>query len=406
MPIFKNNTSFIYKVILFLIHPFFAFVNSLRQIRERDSFWIILYFALFFSYTFIPIPYSDATRYEERFGLLGEYNLADYINDLNGMYESDSMYQDAYIYTIQLIVSPISNNIRVYRLVFGLIYFFTYLSLIKRLFLDETKKNKNFNWFILGLIFLFSFTAGINGVRWPLALMVFLFGAYSYLLTSKGKFILIASLSPFIHFIAFYLVIFLIIFVISKKFYRPKIISSLILSAFIFSSIFTSTLKSSSNSFGEGIEEKTNDYTENSRYKEKREGHLSSLNWYVIFDRYSTNYFLLGALLLTTYFGFGLDRSILTNKLQYFALLMFLASFLSGQLVDTISNRFYLSANAFGLIYLYHLYNENSKNRILRYLTYIYIPIVILHSLIILRSDLQTVSPNLFIGNLFFEFFI
>ena len=136
-----------------------------------------------------------------------------------------------------------------------------------------------------------------------------------------------------------------------------------------------------------------------------RESHLQSLNWYVIFDRDSSNYFILFALLITTYFGFSLQKSQLTSNLQYFALLMFLASFFSGQLVDTISNRFYLSANAGGLLYLYHLYHENSSKKIMQTLKKIYIPIIILHILIILRADLYTVSPNLLIGNIFTEMY-
>lgn len=327
--------------------------------------------------------------------------------DLQGMYNGTSLYTDAYVYTVQFLLSSFTDNIKVYRLFFGLVYFLTFLLLIRLVssFKSRSNTNNRFNWFLLGLIFLIPFASGLNGVRWPLALMVFLFGSYSYVRTQKVKFIFLASASFFIHFISMYLILFLLIFILTKRFYNPKFTSLLILVSFFFSLAFTSTIKSNTGLLGDGIEERSNAYIENEDYKMGRESHIQSLNWYVIFDRDSSNYFILFALLITTYFGFSLQKSQLTSNLQYFALLMFLASFFSGQLVDTISNRFYLSANAGGLLYLYHLYHENSSKKIMQTLKKIYIPIIILHILIILRADLYTVSPNLLIGNIFTEMY-
>lgn len=392
---------------LFLISPFILFLNSWKKFYLRSHFLGIFLFSLFYSYTFIPIPSSDATRFEYRISNLGDYSWDLYVHDLKGMYEEESLYTDAYVYTVQFILSTLTDNIKIYRLFFGFVYFLTFLSLIKLLVSFKTKSitPKKFNWFLLGLIFLIPFSSGLNGVRWPLALMVFLYSSYSYMRTRKIKFIILALTSFFIHFISFYLLLFLVIFILTRRFYNPKIISLLILVSFFFSLAFTSSIKSNTGLLGKGIENRSTGYIENENYKEERENHLKSLNWYIIFDRDSSNYFILFALLVTTNFGLGLQKSQLTSNLQYFALLMFLASFFSGQLLDTISNRFYLSANAGGLLYLYHLYHENSSKKIMQTLKRIYIPIIVLHILIILRADLYTVSPNLLMGNIFTEMY-
>lgn len=401
-----QNTYFHYRLFVFLVFPILAFLTSVRKIHIKEHFWITLLFTVYFSYTYIPIPQSDATRYEQRFGLLNDYDWRHYLDDIQGMYDGRGMYQDAYIYTIQLFISPFTNNILVYRAVFGFIYFYIYLSIFRIMLSNKDQKKSQFNLFLLGLAFLISFTSGINGIRWPLALMVFILGSYQYIVTSRIKYILFASASILIHFISFYLVLFLFIYIVLKKLFKPKIFASLLLISFIYGSFFTNAILSNTNNLGDGLAEKTSSYVENEDYKKERFNHLDSLNWYIQFDRFSTYYFIFGAVILSTYFNLGLVKSSLIYNLQFFAILMFLASFISSQLVDVLSNRFYLSANAFGLIYLYHLDKENLQNKFIRICKFIYLPIFILHAIIIFRADLQTISPRLIFSNIFTEIVI
>ncbi len=227
---------------LFLISPFILFLNSWKKFYLRSHFLGIFLFSLFYSYTFIPIPSSDATRFEYRISNLGDYSWDLYVHDLKGMYEEESLYTDAYVYTVQFILSTLTDNIKIYRLFFGFVYFLTFLSLIKLLVSFKTKSitPKKFNWFLLGLIFLIPFSSGLNGVRWPLALMVFLYSSYSYMRTRKIKFIILALTSFFIHFISFYFLLFLVIFILSSCFYNPKIISLLIFFSLFFRFYFSS----------------------------------------------------------------------------------------------------------------------------------------------------------------------
>ncbi|MEN9304713.1 MAG: hypothetical protein RL264_3142 [Bacteroidota bacterium] len=401
----SKSSSMPYRLLIFLVLPIAAFAQSIRKIHIKEHFWIVLLFALFFSYTYIPLQGSDAMRYVDRFGSLNNYGFSQYLEDIKGMYDGSGFYQDAYVYTIQLVVSPFTSDIRVYRLVLGFVYFFTFLSLIKYLILNNLGQRTKFNWFILGIVFIISFTSGINGIRWPLAFMVFLLGAYRYITTSHKKYLFLASLSLLIHFIFFLSVLIFLLFVLTRKYYKPKITSLFVLVLFFFSNFFATQLTSNATVIGDGFEEKVVEYSENESWKEQRTEGFNSMNWYVQLQRTAPNTFVFFALIITTYFGLKLRKSDLVTSLQYLAFLSFFISFISAQLVDQNSNRFAIVATAVGLIYLYHLYNENPKNKVLNVLRKVYIPIAVLTILGNIRADLYTVSPNLVFGNVLTEMF-
>ncbi len=346
----RNKSLVLYRMLLFFLFPIAAFGHSVRRIHIKEHFWIVLLFALFFCYTYIPILDSDATRYVERFGSLKNYGLRQYWDDIKNMYDGSGEYQDAYVYTIQLVVSPFTSDIRVYRLVLGFIYFYTFLSLIKHVILNNPGQRTKFNWFIIGFVFIISFGAGINGIRWPLAFMVFLLGSYRYIITPHIKFIFLASLSALIHFMFFYSIIFLFIYILTKKYYNPKITILLILGTLIAGTLISSAIRSNLGAFGEGVEANSLGYIENENWKELRVETFQRTNWYVQLQRTAPYVFVSLALFLTTYFSFNLKLSDTTVALQYFALISFLASLLSAQLVVGADNRYAINTVAAGFI--------------------------------------------------------
>jgi len=394
-----------YHFLLFLISPVAAFLYGLKNYRTKHSRKYILLFCLFYSISYIPIPNSDATRYESRIQSIQAYTFSSYVNEIKNMYNADAINNDAYVHTVFFILTPFTRNIIVYRLFFGFVYFSVYLALFKAIKFTMPSVDKRFNWFIIGIIFLISFTSGINGIRWPLALMVFLLGYFKYIKEPKLKYLLLVSSSFFIHFIAGYIVFFFFVFIITQKFYNPITSLILLVATFAFNLAIVSSIKSNISTLGDGVGDRTSGYIENNNFKENRETHLQNLNWYVRLNRYSTNYFVLIVLVVSILFDSRISKSKFVVKLEYFAILMFIASFLSAQLLDSLSNRFYLSANAAGLIYLYFLYEENKQSRLVNSLRIIYIPIALLQVAIIMRGDLYTMSPNLIFGNVFSELF-
>jgi hypothetical protein len=396
---FSNNLT------LFLIYPFLAFIKSVRYIHIREHFWIVLLFALFFCYTFIPIPGSDATRYEERQVSLGDYTFYEYISDVKNMYSLESRFPDLYVYTVQFIASKFTSDIRGFRLLFGLIYYFTFLSLIRYLRLNLSANEYRFNWFLIGIVYIIPLSSGLNGIRWPLALMVYLLGSYQYIKSKELKYALLASISIFVHFIFVYSVLFLFFFILTKKFYNPKFASLIVFLGFVLSNLLLSGVKDNLSLLGERVEDKAVSYTENDNWKEHRLNQDAKQHWYVKFKKTAPSSFTLAALLITTYFGVALRKSKFTRDLQYFALLCFLAAFISSQILVAADNRFMFNALGIGLIYLYHLYNENQESKMLKYIKNIYLPILVITILVVMRIDLYTVSPNLLFGNIFIEMY-
>ncbi|MFD2201844.1 EpsG family protein [Shivajiella indica] len=401
----KVNSSSRYLFFLFLINPFITFLLGIKNFRFKADRIFILLYGVFYGLTFIPIENSDATRYEERIATIGNYSFKEYSRDILGMYGSEARYNDAYVYTVYLIMGQFTSDPKLFRAFFAFIYFLVLIALIGNLY-ELSRFNyisKPVIWFLLGLVFLMNLSAGINGVRWPLALQVFLLGYVLYLRKGSFKYLLLAMSSFLIHFMAAFFIPFVLLFHLTKNVYRP--IWILFLTAIVVaSSVFIlNSIQSNLGILGEGVEERSSGYVSNETFQEQRIEHMQNWNWYLRFDRYSTYYFGLIALAISVLFSKKINKDDISKQMEYFAFLIFIASFLSGTLVDPISNRFFLAANGTALIYLYYLSSINRNSRLLKVFKFIYIPIGILHILIMLRADILTFSSNLIIGNVFTE---
>lgn len=397
----QNNLPWLW--FLSIIYPFLAFVFAVKYFDVKKFRIFIFLFAVFYGITFIPTEGSDAIRYEERIATLESYSFSKYKNDIATMYDLDAQYNDAYIYTVFFVVSKFSTSLLVYRIVFAGIYFYVLLLLLFTIYdyVNIHKKYKIVIWFLLGFLFLINISSGINGIRWPLGLQLFLLGLFKYAFYQKPKYLLICVSAFFVHYAIGFLLLFLLVYVITKNFYNPIYVFVLVGVLFIATS--GGSINNSISFAGEGIDKKTSGYTTNEDYKEQRNEHLESLNWYIQFNRYSTYYFGLICLVLIILFRKKIYKDQTALNLEYIVLLMYIASFISGQLVDELSNRYYLVANAGFLTYMFYLTSMNNI-LLLKRLTFIYIPIGLLHIFIMLRGDQTTISPNLFFGNLFTEY--
>jgi hypothetical protein len=103
-------------------------------------------------------------------------------------------------------------------------------------------------------------------------------------------------------------------------------------------------------------------------------------------------------------FWFGSGRKKLhfndiSKKLFVFAVFMIIASFISGGMVDMLSNRYNATRPSFFIDF--SLLYKFIKSQILTIKNpqQVYIPIFIIHVLVTFRADLYTVSPWLIFGN-------
>lgn len=402
----RNNvkSNFASLWVLFLIYPFGSLIYAIKNFNIKKYRIFLVLFGVFYGLCYIALEGSDASTYSDIINELRAYPFSVYWHDVMNMYNADVRFNDAYIPTVFYIVSKFSYDPLAYRIVFATIYFIVLIALVGNIydFVHKKSVSRYYIWFLLGVVFLINLSAGINGVRFPLALQLFLLGFFKYSTLNKPKYLVICVSAFLVHFMIGYLLFFLIVYVTTKRFYNSVYGVLLILIFFVTSLSLGSVVGDSTGVLGEGIEQRADSYSTNEDYKEERNNHLEKVNWYIKYNRYSTYYYGLFCLLMLIVYKKKLRKDNIAMNFEYFAVLMFIASFISAQLVDELSNRYYLFANGALLIYMVYLSSIN-HGKIIRRLTYLYIPICIMHILIMMRGDQETLSYNLFIGNVFTE---
>lgn len=399
----KINKKFnqIELTILFFIWPLVAVYRAIRNFRSKSARFVLVIFGIFYGYTFIPIENSDADTYRERLQIYSDYSVTDYVTEVVEIFSGRSEFVDFYSFHLLVFVNMLGGNSQLFYAMAAMVYYYLIVRFLAMIF-DISTSSTNLLKIVsfVGIVFLVNLSAGINGIRWPLALFTFVFGAAGYILKEQKKYLFLVLVAMFIHFALLYPLVIFSLFIMLKKLngkYLPLIIT---FSAFILVPFISSTFIDNIHLLGDGsIENQASGYLTNEQYKLSREEHLGDWNWYLSFDRFSTYYYLLFSFLVIKLTRINVVQTRLTLSLELLFALFFVGSLIAEQLIDVISNRYYLVANAFGLLYLYFLADANQTNRILSLLGYLYLPIVLLHALIVLRADFYTVSPILIFGN-------
>lgn len=385
--------------ILFVVWPVVSFFFAIKNFHIKQYRKFILLFGVLYGLTFIPIPYSDGSRYAQWFEETGYYSLSEYIHDITHIYTMEAQSPDVYKHTLFFILSKFSDNAQFFHMVTALIYFLVFIKLLASIYdLGQGAWGKYYLWFFLGCVFILNLSIGINGVRFPLAFMVFALGAFKLIVTGKNYYLVISLLSPFIHFMFIYPVIFLLIFHWVPFSRNQTFLLVFLLLSLLAGTFFHTFIQNNVGLFGETYENRFADYTSEA-WIEGREKHVTQWNWYVIFRHYGTHYFTLIAMVLVWFRQKKLHSNIVSKKLFVFAVFMIIASFISGGMVDSISNRYNALAIIFSLIFLFYISSLNPESLLLKILSRLYIPVFIINVLVILRADLYTVSPWLIFGN-------
>lgn len=400
----KNNKLWMW--IIFLLHPLSAFILAIKNYKFKEYRIFILLFLLLWGYSIITIPDSDGDDFKIDYQNTQEYSFKSYSEDIQLVLDGKAINLDVYAQTIKYVSFLISPNYKVYFLLISLVYFLVLLKLMETLWEEVVDKNSRYYLsFFIGCCFIYNISAGINGIRFPLAFWVFSYGALNLILKDKIKYLLIASLSVAIHISLSFSLIFLYLFYFTKYISNRNILFLILAIALIFSYALPSLLASYMSFFGGSVESKLTGYT-GEGYLESREDHVQTWNWYIQFNLIGTYYFCFFTLFLSKIKAFKLKFNEISNRLFGFSALMLIHGVLSGSVVDAISNRYNLLADLFVLIYLFYLSAQNYDNKFIKWVNYIYIPIVILNVLVKLRGDLYTLNPVLVFGNSIVVFFI
>jgi len=197
---FSQNER-LYYAIGFLIWPFGLTLEAFRQWERpwsKNAFWL---FCIFFGFTFIISKEggADSDRYAREFVEYAHSGMK--LSDLWGLfYVVGSDYTDVVVPLIMFLLSRVTDNPAILFVIFGLVLGYFY------------SRNA---WYVLervngklrGLLLLFFITFllinpiwNINGFRFSLASMIFLFGTLPYLLEGKKKYLIWSGASVLAHF--------------------------------------------------------------------------------------------------------------------------------------------------------------------------------------------------------------
>lgn len=385
--------------IIYIIYPLAPFIIAIKNYSVKKYRIFIYVFFLFYGYTFLPIPNSDGSRYKENYEMTDEYSFNSYCDDISNVLNGNSEHTDFYHLTIYYLAKSISSDSRVYFLIAASVYFYVLLKLLATIWTLVTNRNtKYFISFFIGCCFIYNISSGINGIRFPLAFMVYSFGALKLISTKEKKYLFIAFLSILIHFAFVYSFLFLILIFLFNFSIKPWKLYFLLILVISFSFLFSSFIESQLGTLGATAETKYAGYT-GEGYVERRLDEKESLNWYVFINLYSTYFFAAISLFCTKLRIFKIKFDSLANQLYVFSAIMLIHAVLSGSVVDIETNRYNLIFVFFELIFLFYLSSNNTGNRFLTFLNHVYIPILILNILIKIRTDLYSINIIVFLGN-------
>lgn len=385
---------------LFLIYPLIAFFIAIKKFNYKNYRIIIILFLGLYGYTFLPIPESDGDQYKNEYINLDSYSFNDYLYDIALIYDGESINPDIYLETVRYFTFLISENYQFFFFIVAIIYFFIAIKLIGAIYDDIKQIALKFDIvYLIGLCTLFNISFGVNGIRFPLAFWVFSYGAFFFIRTDKKWYLLIALSSIFIHFSFMYCVIFLILYTVLKPLnIKPFYLYMLLILGVVFSELFPELVSSYINLLDGSYSNKVEAYT-SENYIESREQHVKKWNWYIQVNQVATYYFCIVSIIITKLKIFRLKFNKLSNSLFTFSMFMLLSTVISGTLIDSISNRYYLVFTFFTLLYLLYLSIINYRHNLLFFLRFLYVPILVLHVLVILRGDLYTINSSLIFGN-------
>lgn len=381
-----------YVLLLLLFLPLVSFVVSVWNFKYKNLRKFIILFGGLYGLLFVAIPDSDATRYKTYYSQLGNYGFQEYWYDVSNVASPESMFPDVYVYTMFFIGKIFSDNPQFFHLITALVYFFVFVKLIGYIFdFDQNILKKKYGLFFIGIIFMFGFSGGINGVRWPLGLIVFLLGATKLLIENRIRYLLLAGLSVLIHFSFYPAFLALAAFYFLPFIRKPSLLIGFALFALVAGTVFSGFIVQNVASFGDVAQSKLTDYT-GEGYVEKRASNELGWNSYVAVYRFGNYFFSLAALGIMWFKRRSMFTNKSTDRVFAFALLMAAISFIANTIVDLSTNRYTALVSFLTFTYLIFIGILNPENKIWKILMLCYLPLLLLNIFMTLRVEWDTIS--------------
>lgn len=187
---------------LVCVNPFAAFMVGLLHPRDPASKNLVWIFIIFYGAVFYVSETTGGDSIKYYAQLKWMYDSGFTLDDLLYlMYHGQGGYQDVYQPLITFLISRFTDQAWVLFGVFGILLGYVYSRNIW--FLVERVGNRNSAvgiFLIVAFAMNASFAEGLNGVRFWTACHVFMYGVLFYLGSRELKYLLVALLTPLIHF--------------------------------------------------------------------------------------------------------------------------------------------------------------------------------------------------------------
>lgn len=192
----NNNGS---KILLFLINPFLSAINSLINIRDKQSQKLLYLWFLVFGAAFCAVDKTaDSFRWVEIFNVESRYSFQQYLSDISEYFSFDSDIKDIYGLSVNFLVGRFTDNYHWTYFIYAAVFGFFYIKTLD-LLLRYNVENK---WAFYAFLFMFCFSNpifNINGMRMWTAAWIGVYSVLKIILDNKKRYLLLLLLTPLIH---------------------------------------------------------------------------------------------------------------------------------------------------------------------------------------------------------------
>lgn len=356
-----NSTYFNVKnyLALFVLWPFLAFLTALSNYNQKEAKKVVFIFLVYYGLTFYLSNIGiDAERYALQLKKTAELPFSDFFIIVGGLYTDTTV--DIFQPLVTFIVSRFTSNHGVFFAVCATVFGFFYLKSFNFLY-ERYRKNPGLNslFFMLFLILIVPIT-DISGVRMPIAIWIFFYGAINVILYRDSRYLLLTLASSLVHWSFLTANVVLIIYYFAGNrnlFYLPVLLLS-----FVLPQLLSSVFESLAYFMGGPIQARYEGYTNELYILDVNESYEKAA-WFMTLKGDLLYYYLLAAVIFIQITHGNLMKGKEERNLFSF-LLLFLSFVNFGKAIPTFGGRFQGVFYLFAVMYIFLYFMKLPSNKI------------------------------------------
>lgn len=391
----KEFKEFLGSLFFFLLWPFGSVIHSLKNNKKvwaKNTFW---FFCIFYGFNFVIINQGvDAYKYAEVFISWSRlsWSMSDFTNAL---YSGDTKTVDIFQPLLSFTMSRFTDDPRMLFAVFGFVFGFFYSRNLWYLLERINTRKSLILFFFLAVFCLIMPIWKINAFRFAVAIHIYLYGIFPFLVQGKKRKLWISVFSVFVHFTFLAPVLILIIYVVFGN--RYKIYFALFLISLLINELNLNFIKYQFQFLPDVFQEKSNIYLTDNVMVKQSEGIIAT-NWYI---RYYFTFLNWIAYVFIISLYLKARNKIIENKIALnlfsFAILFYAFANISNLMPQGI--RFFNVSSLIFFFMIIYMVSVIELPLIFRKLMLLSVPFLIVIIVVALRMGMDFTSLVTIIGN-------